>query len=138
MIVYKICIYIFVFISIKFFLNVIIINFFILNRGNSEVEKEWALLRAKTNYVNSLQKEMDRYGRWSTLTTQVTSLKAFLAKGDECLKKASEDVDEACLDFKAYWEVLQVKKDDHINVLKSFEEEVVMHDRDPRSLINML
>lgn len=95
-----------------------------LELGNSEAKNELTLLQEKVYYVNSLQEEVDRYDRPSILVSQIIKLTTFLADAEECQKKASKEVAQACRAFEADRKVLQQKKDELINVLRGLEEEV--------------
>lgn len=61
----------------------------------------------KTELVDSLQKELDRYGSLLTLLTQIMRLSASLAHGEKCWKKSYEDTGEACREFKMDRKVIQ-------------------------------
>lgn len=93
---------------------------------NSELDKEFIELWVKSDLSNSLQGEVDRYGSLSLMASRIMSFKASLSEGEKCWKKASEYADEACCAFEVDQIVLRQKKDDQINILKSFEEEVVV------------
>lgn len=67
-----------------------------LEQGNAEIEKKLAELRVKDESGDSLEEKVDRYDLPSTLASQKTRLKAFLAKGEKHWTKAYEDVEKVC------------------------------------------
>lgn len=72
-----------------------------------------------------MQQEVDRYGSPPSLVARIMKLKAYLAEGEKFWKKLFEDVAEACRAFEGDQIILQQKKDDQINSLKSLDDEVV-------------
>lgn len=68
------------------------------------------------------KKKSNWYGRSSTLAAQIKKLMASLPDVEECRKNASEKVTEAYRASETDQKILQQKKDDQINILKSLEE----------------
>lgn len=97
-----------------------------LEHGNAELEKELTIMRAKVEFVNSLQEEADKYSYSYALAAQIMKLTSSLADVEELQKKSFEEIVKACRAFKTNRKVLQWKKDDKINALKSLEKEVAV------------
>lgn len=89
-----------------------------LERENFTTGKELVELWTKAELSNSLQEVVDRYGSPSSLASHIKRLNASLVEGEKHLKKAYEDAAEACCEFKTDQNILQRKKEYHINVLK--------------------
>lgn len=90
--------------------------------GQSITKKELTLLRAKVEAINSLQEKVELVWSFVYFGCSNKKLMASLPDVEECRKNAFEKVTEAYRAFETDQKILQQKKDDQINILRSLEE----------------